>query len=109
MGVIIASMTAIASLCDPSRAEEATSYTRIDSTFLQVLLLENVRFYKEEEKNDIEFAKNVRRPASYLSLARTQPTACAAGCMQRIYRNVTQHTWFQGTQLCRSDHLRACG
>ncbi len=27
---------------------------------LQLLLLENVRFYKEEEKNDPEFAKKVR-------------------------------------------------
>jgi 3-phosphoglycerate kinase len=26
----------------------------------QLLLLENVRFYKEEEKNDIEFAKKVQ-------------------------------------------------
>jgi 3-phosphoglycerate kinase len=26
---------------------------------LQLLLLENVRFYKEEEKNDAEFAKKV--------------------------------------------------
>ncbi len=26
----------------------------------QLLLLENVRFYKEEEKNDAEFAKKVR-------------------------------------------------
>ena len=29
---------------------------------MQVLLLENVRFYKEEEKNDVEFAKKVRGP-----------------------------------------------
>jgi 3-phosphoglycerate kinase len=27
---------------------------------VQLLLLENVRFYKEEEKNDAEFAKKVR-------------------------------------------------
>lgn len=27
---------------------------------MQLLLLENVRFYKEEEKNDAEFAKKVR-------------------------------------------------
>jgi hypothetical protein len=29
---------------------------------LQLLLLENVRFYKEETKNDAEFAKKVRQP-----------------------------------------------
>lgn len=28
---------------------------------MQLLLLENVRFYKEEEKNDPEFAKKVRK------------------------------------------------
>lgn len=29
----------------------------------QVLLLENVRFYPEEEKNDAEFAKKLAAPA----------------------------------------------
>ena len=29
----------------------------------QVLVLENVRFYKEETKNDPEFSKKVRPPA----------------------------------------------
>lgn len=28
---------------------------------MQVLLLENVRFHKQEEKNDPEFAKQVRK------------------------------------------------
>lgn len=42
-------------LCMPVRA-----VARCPPVFLQLLLLENVRFYKEEEKNDAEFAKKVR-------------------------------------------------
>ena len=48
----------------------------------QVLLLENVRFYKEEEKNDIEFAKKVRCMCHslllqpYCKYAREPPYRC---------------------------------
>lgn len=44
---------------------------------LQLLLLENVRFYKEEEKNDAEFAKKVRQPAP------TRHPAVAAAALVR--------------------------
>jgi hypothetical protein len=40
---------------------------------LQLLLLENVRFYKEEEKNVAEFAQKVRLP---LAAARCRASAC---------------------------------
>lgn len=33
---------------------------------MQVLVLENVRFYKEETKNDAEFAKKVRVTQHFL-------------------------------------------
>lgn len=40
---------------------------------LQLLLLENVRFYKEEEKNDAEFAKKVSSMASSLRCRTVMP------------------------------------
>ena len=51
---------------------------------MQVLLLENVRFYKEEEKNDIEFAKKVCEGllALYNHLARSSGAACGAALVQ---------------------------
>lgn len=38
--------------------------TAANLAVLQLLLLENVRFYKEEEKNEPEFAKKVNRRVS---------------------------------------------
>jgi hypothetical protein len=44
----------------------------LPSCCAQLLLLENVRFYKEEEKNDAEFAKKVRA-TSWSEPAHRQP------------------------------------
>ena len=43
-----------------------------------VLLLENVRFYEEEEKNDLDFAKNLASHADTVSYTHlTLPTICS--------------------------------
>lgn len=54
---------------------------------LQLLLLENVRFYKEEEKNDAEFAKKVRQPAP----TRHPTVAAAAFVRQSILGRLNMH------------------
>ena len=45
--------------CKPSTAEHLGTSSNEHIWPLQVLLLENVRFHKQEEKNDPEFAKQV--------------------------------------------------
>ncbi len=66
-----------------------------------MLLLENVRFYKEEEKNDIVFAKDVRGLAMPFGFAQHAAAYAACGAAN------PRHTPMPVRQHAAAERMRA--
>lgn len=89
----------------------------IDTSFihsLQVLLLENVRFHKEEEKNDPEFAKQVHKVPDTSHVPKSDRCEvkcylCPPACIQTVtYGSVDAQHNFMFAYHCHHELIMFC-